>query len=349
MKPFSFLLLAGALAAPTAEHTLRYSPADGSSFNRTLSWSHTSETTATETTLAGEPTAEVPTLRYKAARGVEVRAIDMLELIGDGRPARFVRSYTHLLEEYSAKLEMALMGQKAQLESSGDGTSELEGLDVRFRWSDDAGKWAAEWADPDQRGRDTLLLGLHADMDLLGLLPERPVDVGETWEVSLTGLVHILFPGGELSLDLQTDLEQIEGALDPADMPTLADILRHGSLEGTARCVLAAIEGELAKVELELDITATAEFAERLDKIAGNAAPEGVDITVDAADFTAKIVGSGTFSFALTAGFIREFAFDGETQEDSAIEATVVTNGETLPFGQTHSRKGELKVRSAVE
>ena len=349
MKPIALSLFAAVLATPTSEHTLRYSPADGSSFSRALSWSHTAETTATQTTLGGEPTNEVPTLRYKATRGQEVRVIDRLELIGDGRPDRFVRAYTHLLDEYSAKLEMELMGQKAKLESAGDGTSELEGLEVRFRWSQDAGKWAAEWADPDQRGRDTLLLGLHADMDFLALLPEKPVDVGDSWEVPLSGLVHVLFPGGELSIDLETDLEQIEGALDPADMPTIADILRKGEVEGTARCVLKSVDGEKAVVDMELDITATAAFAERLDKVAGNAAPEGVEVSVDVADFTAKIVGAGTYSFGLTTGFISEFKFDAETEEESSIEATVLTNGESLPFGQTHSRKGELQVRSAVE
>jgi len=97
--------------------------------------------------LDGEPVDQIPSLSYASNRKVELGVTDRMEDVSGGRPARFVRQYTNLLVEYGADLTLEVMGQEAELAMSGDGTTPLEGCDVRFTWSDDDAGWRAAWAD----------------------------------------------------------------------------------------------------------------------------------------------------------------------------------------------------------
>jgi hypothetical protein len=349
MKLLSLILAALVLSSPTGQHTLRFSPADGAELTRTTSWKLVSRTDSTSTTLDGEVTSEVPSVSYTATRQVELGVTDTLEQLGDGRPQRFVRRYSDLLVEFGADLTLAVMGQEAELALAGDGTSALEGLAVRFEWSDEDEDWRAKWADDAKTGPDALLKGLRADMDLLALLPGRAVDIGDTWTVELAKLVDVLFPGGDVGLVLETDLDRLEGALDPADLPTVDELLSKGKLEGEAKCKLVALEGEVAKVELELEVRARAELVDELDDVASKAAPEGVEVEVTGAVFELVLSGNGQLSFGLTTGHVSSFTFDGTTKEESLIEATVLTEGETLEFAQQHARSGTLEVRITIE
>lgn len=349
MKLLTFALASLVLTSPLVPHTLRYSPADGAELTRTTSWKLVSRTDSTSTTLDGEVTSEVPSVSYSATREVSLGVTDTLEELGDGRPQRFVRRYTDLLVEFGADLSLAVMGQEAEFAMAGDGTSALEGLNVRFDWSEEDEDWRAKWADEAQAGPDTLLKGLRADMDLLALLPASAVDIGDSWTVELAALVDVLFPGGDVGLVLETDLDQLEGALDPADLPTVDQLLRKGTLEGEAKCKLVAVEGEVAKVELVLEVRARAELVDELGDVASAAAPEGVEVEVTGAVFELELSGNGQLSFGLTTGHVSSFAFDGTTREESSIEATVLADGESLKFAQEHTRSGTLEVRTAIE
>lgn len=349
MKLLSLPLASLLLTSPVGQHTLRYSPADGVELTRTTSWKLVSHTDSTSTTLDGEATSDVPSVSYSATREVALGVTDTVEALGDGRPQRFVRRYSDLLVEFGADLTLAVMDQEAELAMAGDGTSALEGLAVRFEWSDEDGDWRAKWADDAKAGPDALLAGLSADMDLLALLPAGAVDIGDTWTVELAALVDVLFPGGDVGLVLETDLDQLEGALDPADLPTVDDLLRKGKLEGDAKCKLLAIEGEVAQVELKLEVRARAELADELGEVASAAAPEGVEVEVTSAVFELVLEGNGQLSFGLTTGHVSSFAFDGTTKEESLIEATVLADGESLAFAQQHARSGTLEVRTSIE
>ena len=349
MKLLSLTLASVALVSPLAQHALRYSPAEGIELERTATWKLVSRTDSTSTTLDGEPTGDVPTVSYSATRQVELGVTDTLEQLGEGRPQRFVRRYTDLLVEFGADLTLAAMGQEAELEMAGDGTSALEGLAVRFEWSDEDEDWRAKWAEDSKTGPDALLQGLRADLDLLALLPGRAVDIGDTWTVELAALVDVLFPGGDVGLVLETDLDQLEGALDPADLPTVDEVLRKGTLEGEAKCKLVAIEGEVAKVELVLEVRSRAELVDELDDVVAKAAPEGIEVEVTGAVFELELSGTGQLSFGLTTGHVSSFTFDGATSEESLIEATILTEGESLEFAQDHARSGTLEVRIAIE
>jgi hypothetical protein len=331
------------------QHALRFSPADGVELTRTTTWKLASDTDSTSTTLNGEPTGEVPTVSFKATRQAELEVKDELETIGEGRPQRFVRRFKNLLVEFNADLKLEIMGQEAELAMYGDGTSPLEGLAVRFEWSDEDDDWRATWADEGQTGPDSLLMGVRADMDLLALLPASAVDIGDTWSVELAKLVDVLFPGGDMGLVLETDLDQLEGALDPADLPSVEDLLRKGKLEGEAKCKFVSLEGEVALVELSLELRARAELDDELDEVTSKAAPEGVEVDVTSAVFELELEGKGQLSFGLVKGYVVSFEFDGTTKEESAIEALVTADGEELEFAQAHTRSGTLEVRTKIE
>lgn len=339
-----------AVGAPTlASHTLRFSPAEGAELTRVITWTLASKTDEVATTLDGEPTGEVPTLSYTSERKVSLGATDRLEAVADGRPAKLVREYTDLLVEYEAELTLDVMGQSAELPVSGDGTSALEGCAVRFSWSEDEGGWVATWADDTKRGPDALLGTVRADLDVLGLLPSGAVDIGDTWAVDLGALVDVLFPGGDVGLALETDLGQLEGALDPAALPTVVDVLRDGEREGEATCKLVAVEGEVAQVALTLNVRASGDFASDVEDIVDAAAPEGVTADVTRADFQLTLTGEGTLAFGLTTGHVATFTFDGESREESLIAATVDADGQSMEFEQSHTRSGTVTVRTTIE
>ncbi|MEZ6015932.1 MAG: hypothetical protein R3F49_12510 [Planctomycetota bacterium] len=348
MKLFTLTCVATLLTLPGAQQSLRFSPPEGAELRRAWSWELSSKTDSVSTELDGEPSPDVPNLSYTAKRLVEVGVTDKLEVVADGRPARFVRQFDDLVEEFSADLTLDLVGNEVQLSMAGDGTSPIEGLAVRFDWSDERQAWGATWADEDQAGPAALLDGLDADMDLLGLLPAGAVEVGSRWEVELGALARVLFPGGELGIALETDLDQLQGALDPADLPTLADVMKAGELEGEASCTLAALEGELARVEVVVELRAAASFVERIDALAQGAVPGDVSTDVDSAEFAVELTGKGTLTFGLTTGHVQAFEFDGDTVETSEISVTIKQSIEEHAE-QRHARSGTLRVRGVIE
>jgi len=194
-----------------------------------------------------------------------------------------------------------------------------------------------------------LLATVGADLDLLGLLPDGAVDVGDSWTVELSTLIDVLFPGGGVGLVLETDLDQLEGALDPSDLPTVDEVLRAGELEGEATCKLLEVIGEVAHVELTVKVRAVADFLSRLERTVDEAAPDGVDADVTRGEFLLALRGEGKLTFGLTTGHVATFEFDGETSEESVIGATVHADGETLEYEQRHARSGTVLVRTTIE
>ena len=114
----------------------------------------------------------------------------------DGRPLRFRRSYDevtgtstvpgHLVEPAVGPLEVK---------------SELTDRSVVFRWNEEEQKYVPRFAKEDQVAPDALLEGLHGDMTLAPLLPNRTVEKGEEWSVAPEEFLHVLFPGGHLQVE----------------------------------------------------------------------------------------------------------------------------------------------------
>jgi hypothetical protein len=341
-------LLVGSLAAPS--HTLRFSPAEGTELKRSLSFTVSSATESAERLLDGGPAEGVPDVGFSSERTVEVTVTDRLERVAEGRPATFVRRFEDLYVEFGADLTVAFGDDEAELELTGDGTSALEGEAVRFTWSEDSSDWKRTYAEEDAEAPAAMLEPLRGDMDFLALLPTADaVDIGDEWDVPLDRLVDVLFPGGVVGLVLETDLDRIEGVLDPSDLPDIEALMREGELEGEARCKLTGVEGENALVTLDVDLTARGAFVDRAQELADSAAPEGVDVEISAADWTVTLEGKGTLSFALTRGHVSRFEFEGTTREESRLTADVVADGQKLPFEQNEIRSGTLRSRMTIE
>lgn len=115
--------------------------------------------------------------------------------VGRERPLVLTREFRSL--ESRDRLNVEAGGESH--EQTLEGESALEGLSVRFTWSEDDGEYACRY-DGEERGDRSLLADLVADSDLLGLLPGREVAEGDSWKLDPLLFHHLTSPGGDVHL-----------------------------------------------------------------------------------------------------------------------------------------------------
>ena len=113
---------------------------------------------------------------------------DVIEAIEDGRPRRLRRTFAVISEGYDiGPLEIPIVYPFS--------LCDLEGTTVIASWED--GEFRFEAA-PDEEIEEVLLEHLAEDLDLRGFLPERPVAVGDTWNLGTPAYLSVFEFGGLL-------------------------------------------------------------------------------------------------------------------------------------------------------
>lgn len=116
----------------------------------------------------------------------ELKLRDEVLELGRGRPLRLRREFERVSTDWNGPTRRDVL-------------PELDGRPIRLEWNEDESTWKAEWEHP--RSRSTPAPALPADLDLLGFLPEGPVEVGACWRVPARAVESLLAPGGGLHVD----------------------------------------------------------------------------------------------------------------------------------------------------
>jgi hypothetical protein len=166
--------------------------------------------------------------------------VDEIQAADGDRPARLRRTFESIASRAEQRVATA---DGRERRSEGEGRSPLAGRSVLFRLDPTSGEHAASF-DDGRPGPRELLKGLDADASQAWFLPAAPVRVGDAWDVPLSALRRLAYPGGELGIE-------IEGNQGP---PGFGEAF-HAHLRGSIRARYAERRrteaGELAVIHLE--------------------------------------------------------------------------------------------------
>ena len=344
VRSLSSLALASSAAAAAgvaAFEVIRFAPSDGSEVERTATWTESSKTTSVDITLGGQPTDEVPTPFTSVARTLEIESTEQFVRSTPGRPLELVRRFGPITLETGADLELEPSGGKLRLE--GEGGSLLEDVGVRFIWNEDEETYERSYAD-DYEADESLLEGLRPTTDFLALLPEdEDVELGAEWDVDLDALFDVLRPGGTLPIAFESDLQALEGILDPLLLPGVFQCL-EGEQEGSLSARVESIEDGLASIRFKLEATVVADKEEHVGAMLARATPEGAIAEMNTASYTSKIDGKGTLDWDLAESRMASFRFEAEVECEIELVVDVDAEGQEFEFVMEEEREGTISV-----
>jgi hypothetical protein len=131
---------------------------------------------------------ELPTVRSSFTERIVVT--DTLVAVDGGRPTEFVRTFGELSQE--SREEGNEEDQRGPVLAS-----PFEGRALRYTFDEDEERYRVEAADEQDLDED-LAEWLAADMDLLLLLPESEVELGDEWQLDPRIYLAFMWPGGLL-------------------------------------------------------------------------------------------------------------------------------------------------------
>ncbi|MEX1024486.1 MAG: hypothetical protein WD226_05355 [Planctomycetota bacterium] len=183
-----------------------------------------------------EQETDAPTIDIESSRTMVI--VDRIEAVTDGAPTRILREYRDMTYERVVDLPEETIDEAL--------TSPLEGESVVFRWDADDDSWSAELPpDSDSDLDQETLDDLRADLDLVGLLPDDEVEVGDSWDVGLELYLSLNWVGGLIPWNGEDD-EQ-----DPAQLDAARQDFANAEAEGTA--TLTSVDEDRAIIHISLE------------------------------------------------------------------------------------------------
>lgn len=337
-----FVVAAFLVADPV---TLRFAPAPESSVERSAVWIERTQTEDVALLIDGEPTDQVPTVSTELERELTIESVETFVSAIDGRLVELVRAFGPITMEASSEIEASLPGAgDASFEIGGEGGSELEGVRVRFVWDPDLEEWTKSFAD-DYEGREELLEPLEPTTELLFALPEdEDVEVDDRWDLDLDVLFDLLRPGGAVPLDVETDLQALEGVLDPILLPGVFDSL-DGDREGDVSARVTSADDSRAVIAIAVDAKVTCDHLEGGTIDLEDALPEGARADLARATYETSIDGKGEIVWDLEAGRMASFRFEADVEVEIQLDVDVEAEGEDLFAELREQREGTVEVR----
>ena len=180
--------------APATAETVQlvFDPAPGVALHKV--WKHDHELLSEPMiNLHGAEVRPTPT-RMRVQTKHELDVTDHYREIRNGRPTVLRRQY----DTTSRIARVSFRRGNERWRGPGPFTQEsplMDGVGVVFEWYEGSGY--GRHFDAIEK-EEWVLDGLTPELDLIDLLPSKPVAVGESWEIPLQDLRHMLSPGGAL-------------------------------------------------------------------------------------------------------------------------------------------------------
>lgn len=276
---------------------------------------------------------------------------DTYKAVADGRPTELLRTFDAL----SSRMTMDVSPAPEEIPEF-ESASALEGKTVAFRWDDEKHEYARSFTE--EGGDQALLEKLEEDMDLRVFLPEGETSENESWSVDLVKLESVVMPGGNLSLLPTNEEFDAEGAKIFEEIfdgfgEKLGDLL-----DGECNCTYKGAREEdgarLAEIAIELEVAATLDLSELIDKairaaIEENGAGEMIEFTLDSADLTMDFDGSGTLLWDLGAGRVHSFLLSGDTTFALDLSVGIEVEGEKQDMDAEVELSGSMRSELATK
>jgi len=355
---YSSALLATAVAlpalvafAPQAD-SIKFAPEVGSTVTKSFSTNSDFSLDDMTVLMNGEPNPMMPEISMQLVISQKVTVTDTYDAIDGGRPKKLTRKFDSASMDMEMNMEIDMMGETQNEDSTGSGTSKLDGSTVVFTWDEESSSYKAAYPEGTE-GDVELLENLAEDMDLRGLLPESgELTAGDSYDVNLTSLIDVFAPGGDLKLDVEMEGAENRGGPDPAMMADFRRLFEEMVAgEATGKYVgTREIDGvTVGVIELAFKINASRDMSEFVSELMGEEMPEGMDMTVNRLDVEFTYEGGGELHWNLAAGRAQGLALKGNSTVNMDMEMAMDMGGQAMTFSMEMAMSGTLENSLVLE
>lgn len=350
MKHKQALLLA-AIVAPLAlvlpADKVAFHPEKGSSVSKTFETKQTLELDDMTVKVNGTEQPMPGEMQMTMEMAYTVGVTDEYGEIADGRPTTLKRTFDDISSTGNVNVDLSAFGQENQ-DKAIEAKSVLEGKTVVFTWDAEKKEYTKAFAD--KSGDAELLAGLDEDMDFRGMLPDKEVSKGDTWDIDVKLLKSVLLPGGDLKLKPEDGEEDVDmmgmGDMDFSQMfSDLLDGTAKGEYQGTRD-----VEGtSCGVIHLTVKISGSRDMSDMVGK-ALEKAPEGAPKPdIDHVDVEFGLDGEGELLWDLRAGYARGFTLDGTLEITMDTAMAMAMGDQKLKFDQTMEMSGNYSAKMTAK
>ncbi len=325
-----------------AAEGLFFQAAAETELTRTAVWTESMETEEVSILADGEETTDAPGVESSVESTLSVTTVDRFVRTKMGGPLELVRLFDDITYESEGKIGFDSPSGPIELEISGEGESALDQIAVKFDFDGEADEWVKSYAE-EYEGQEELLEPLWPNAEFLRLLPEDPedVEVGDRWEVDGDALLDLLVPGGYVPMERASDLQVIEGVLDPLLLPG-PFALMDGDIEGKVLAKLDSMTAKSATITLEVEVDVTKSCIDLIQGIVNGIVPEGARIEVNVANYAMALKGKGSLVWDLEGYHMKSFEFTSDAEIEILMEVLVDLGGEATLYELRETRSGEV-------
>ena len=324
---------------------VRFAPDSGVALTKTFSYVLETEMNDMSTLVNGADPGMSPSVESSSTTTRTLSITDVYKEVEDGRPLKLVRTYDEISHVIDNPLSIEMMGESQEANMHGTGSSDLSGKSVVFAYDADAEEYSATFAEGED-GDDDALSELAEDLDLRALLPAGEVSEGDSWSIDIETIVDVLFPGGNIPIDVESDGDDSPmGAGDPfaiAD-PRMLFGEADGEATGTFAGMREVDDVMVAVIELEITVDSSVEMTEFLAETVAESGPEGMDIGLESADSEWTYEGSGELLWNTNGGFMHSLELEGEVETVHEQEMSLDMGGQSMSIEQTIEESGTFK------
>lgn len=311
------LLVPALLAMRPVADQLSFSPEEGSTLSKSFELTISLALDDAMMLVDGQDMAEMILAQEPGVDATVLMTIqDTYEEMGEGRPTKLLRTFEQASYEYDTGSD-----------SGSESMEDIEGVSVRFTWSDEEERYVAEFAE-DSEADEEVLQSLGEDMDLRALLPYDEVEVGDTWDVELVG--NVLMPGVDLTSSWDS------GEIPPEAEPVIAFI--EGEMDNMVESMIVSCEYtgtrdedgvQVGVVAITQECTYSVSLADLIAEMAGLAGAE-VEVDVEYADVEFELAGEGELLWNLAGGHVSSFTLESDLAFFIDVAASADAGGQVF-------------------
>ncbi len=293
---------AGTLAS-SAPEVIVWNPDPGTRLRREVKTTH--YLTAESQNFVNRQGEAVSQRLFEMRSTQRLMVTDHLEKVGEGRPTRLRRRYDDT--GFEVNIESS-MGKQRTRDQKFKGTGSVADRDVVFTWVPEDEEYGRYY--DGRAGIEEVLPGLIEDLGMRSILPDGPVDLGESWKLEPGDLREVLSCGGDVDFELSGGV-----GFDMLRMMRLGvgldlDQVFGGQEEGEVTAMLMAVTeeadgGRLAEIFLQFDVVLSRDLKDRAQE--GSTMREvRMGLVVDSNVVTMELEGSGVLRWDLASGRLHD-------------------------------------------